>query len=86
MSHNYDSSEEIERRIKFYHSEEARRHLKKFGIPKSKTAMKDLVASMFPDPDQETVESMGHVHFMVHPQQINITDMTNGKLIVSIDR
>ncbi|MDE1826647.1 MAG: hypothetical protein KGH99_04480 [Thaumarchaeota archaeon] len=34
----------------------------------------------------KAVELLGHVYFQVHPQQINIRDKSNGKLIVSIKK
>jgi hypothetical protein len=32
----------------------------------------------------KAIELLGHVYFQVHPQQVNIRDKANGKLIVSI--
>ena len=86
MSSKYETEDSIERRSKFYRSDAARKHLKKYGVPKTGRATKDLIATMFPDADQDTVESVGYVHFQVHPQQINIMDKANGKLIVSIEK
>ena len=85
MSSKYEAQDDIERRIKFYTSDGARKHLKKYGVPKTNMETKDLIATMFPDADQDTIESVRCVHFQIHPQQINITDKTNGKLIVSIE-
>ena len=36
------------------------------------------------EPDNSTIELMSHVYIQVHPQQVNIKDKANGKLIVSI--
>ncbi len=36
------------------------------------------------DPDNSSIELISHVYFQVHPQQVNIRDKANGKLIVSI--
>lgn len=33
---------------------------------------------------EKAVELLGYVYFQVHPQQVNIKDKANGKLIVSI--
>ncbi len=48
--------------------------------------MQNLVAleNGISDPDKSTVELMSHVYFQVHPQQVNVRDKANGKLIVSI--
>lgn len=48
--------------------------------------MRALIETMYLDADPETIESLGHVHFGVHPQQINIRDKTNEKLIISIEK
>ncbi len=34
--------------------------------------------------DKEIFRVLAHVYFQVHPQQINIKDRANGKMIVSI--
>ncbi len=36
------------------------------------------------EPAQNLVEMMSHVYFQVHPEQVNIRDRANGKIIVSI--
>ncbi|MGI0087015.1 MAG: hypothetical protein ACREBI_03520 [Nitrosotalea sp.] len=36
------------------------------------------------DEMKKAIELLGHVYFQVHPQQVNIRDKANGKLIVSI--
>ena len=86
MSSKYESQEEIERRFRFYRSEEVKKYLKKNGVPKSRRAMKALISASYPDAGPEVVESLGHVHFDVHPQQINIRDKTDEKLIISIEK
>lgn len=59
--------------------------IKKHGIPKSRIAMRDLVAlTDGKSGDEGMVELMSHVYFQVHAQQVNIRDKANGKLIVSI--
>ena len=86
MMSKYETQEEMERRFRFYRSEEVKKYLKKNGVPKSRRSMKDLISVGYPDPDAETAESVGYVHFQVHPQQINIRDRTNEKLIISIEK
>ncbi|MEO9276801.1 MAG: hypothetical protein ABI340_03325 [Nitrososphaera sp.] len=34
--------------------------------------------------DWDIVNVLSHVYFQVHPQQINIRDKANGKMIISI--
>ncbi|MCL5067676.1 MAG: hypothetical protein M1368_04905 [Thaumarchaeota archaeon] len=82
----YESQEEIERRSRFYRSEEVKKYLKKNGVPKSRKAMKVLILSSYPDAGREIIESLAHVHFAVHSQQINMHDKTNEKLIISIEK
>lgn len=55
-------------------------------MPKTKIAMQNLVAlaNGKTDSDGSMVELISHVYFQVHPQQVNIRDRANGKLIVSI--
>lgn len=55
-------------------------------MPKTRTALQNLVllASEGKEFDKELIETIGHVYFQVHPQQINVRDKANGKLIVSI--
>ncbi len=83
---NPDSQEAIGRRKEFYNSESVDDFLKKHGVPKSEQAMRSLVVMGLgkSDVDKELTEILEHVYFQVHPQQINIRDKTNGKLIVSI--
>lgn len=80
------SQEEIERRSSFYRSEEVKKFLKKNGVPKSKSQMRALIETRYPNADSETIESVGYVHFDVHPQQINIRDKENDKLIISVEK
>lgn len=74
------------KRFRFYTSEEVKKYLKKHGIPKSRREMKALVEVVYPNSENETVESIGHMHFDVHPQQINIRDRMNEKLIISLEK
>ena len=82
----YETQEEVERRASFYTSEQVKKYLKKYGVPKGKVAMRALIELGYPNPDPETIESMGHVHFDIHPQQINIRDKANESLIISIKK
>lgn len=85
---NPDSQDAIGKRIEFYTSKSVDDFLKKHGIPKSKQQLRSLVSmglgKNHEELDGEVVQSMGHVYFQVHKQQINVRDKANGKLIVSI--
>ena len=48
--------------------------------------MKDFITASHPDASPEIIESLSHVHFDVHPQQINIRDKTDEKVIISIEK
>jgi hypothetical protein len=76
-------------RLKFYSSAGAIRYLKSVGVPKRTGQFRDMVASgsdVKPDSKEgtELIATLGRVVFAKHPQQINITDNTNGKIIASI--
>jgi len=86
MLSRHETQEEIERRFRFYRSEEVKKYLKKNGVPKSRRAMKDFIAASYPDANPEIIESLSHVRFDVHPQQINIRDKTDEKLIIAIEK
>jgi hypothetical protein len=82
---------ECERRVKFFTSREVVKYLSKNGVPKSRNASKALIAvgsTGSPDGEvsQELSNCLSNVHFEVHPQQINIRDSVNGKIISSIRR
>lgn len=85
---NPDSQEAIQHRKDFYTSSNVDTLLKKSGVPKSKSALQELVAiglgKNLEEIDGDALQTYGHVYFQVHPQQINIRDKANGKLIVSI--
>jgi hypothetical protein len=83
--------QECERRAKFYTSREVVRYLSKNGVPKSRRASKALIAigmtgSIDGDVSQELMNCLSYVNFEVHPQQINVRDKANGKIITSIRR
>lgn len=85
-STNPETEEAIRRRQEFYTSETVDNFIKKHGAPKTRIAFKDLIslANGKSDPEKDLVEMMSHVYFQTHPQQVNIRDKANGKLIVSI--
>ena len=76
--------------MNFYNSREVVRYLSKHGVPKSKRALKALIAigtgSIDGKVSQELIECLSNVNFEVHPQQINVRDKANGKIIASIRR
>jgi hypothetical protein len=77
-------------RSKFYNSQTVVKHIKTNGVPKSRAAWRAMVASGSPeDLDSnkglELIACLGKVVFMKHPQQINIMDKSNGKIIATID-
>lgn len=82
---------EITQRSEFYMRREVAVHLSKNGAPKSARASKALVAmgmtgNVDGEVNQELLDSLNNVRFEVHPQQINIRDKENGKLIISLKR
>gem|GEM_PF-413467 len=81
-----ETEEAIRRRQEFYTSETVDNFIKKHGVPKTRVAMQNLIslANGKAEPAQNLVEMMSHVYFQVHPEQVNIRDRANGKIIVSI--
>ena len=82
---------ECERRTKFYTNKEVARYLTKNGVPKNKRTSKALITigttgSINGEVSQELMDCLGYVNFEVHPQQINVRDKANGKMITSIRR
>jgi hypothetical protein len=76
-------------RLKFYTSSGAIRYIKTVGIPKRTGEFKDMVASgstvkLDSKEGAELIVTLRRVVFAKHPQQINITDDTSGKMISSI--
>jgi hypothetical protein len=77
-------------RSKFYNSQPVVKHIKTHGVPKSRGAWRDLVASgssedLDSEKGLELIACLGEVVFMKHPQQINIMDKSNGEIIATID-
>ncbi len=78
-------------RAKFYTSQSVARYLNVNGVPKSKHAFRDMVAAgtsekLDGEKGLELIASLGHVVFFKHPQQINVMDKSNLKIIASIAR
>jgi hypothetical protein len=85
-----NEKEEQDTRSKFYNTQSVAKYIKTAGIPKTRGAFRDMVASgSSEDLDSKTglelIACLGKVVFMKHSQQINIMDKSNGKIIVSIE-
>jgi hypothetical protein len=78
--------EEIARRKEFYNRPDVAKFLSKQGVPKSKKAMRELLSTGNSKLDQKSIDCLMQVSFAVHPQQINIRELTNLEMIVSIRR
>jgi len=77
-------------RSKFYNSQSVVKHIKTKGVPKSRGAWRDMVASgssedLNSKKGLKLMACLGEVVFMKHPQQINIMDKSSGKIIATID-
>lgn len=76
-------------RATFYGQSSVVKYIKTAGIPKRTGEFRDMVASgsdvdLKSKEGLDLVEMLGRVVFAKHPQQINITDNTNGSIIASI--
>ncbi len=76
-------------RTKFYTSQSLAKYITRNGVPRSKHAFRDMVASggseeLDGEKGLKLIACLGQVTFFKHPQQINIMDKSNGKMIVSI--
>ena len=78
--------EEITKRKQFYNRPGVAKFMSKHGVPKNKNEMIELLSTGNSKVDPELVDCLSHVVFAVHPQQINIRDLANGEIIVSINR
>ena len=81
--------EDQDTRHEFYGKSAVVAYIKTTGIPKRTGEFRDMVAAGSPldmgsKEGLDLIEVLGHVVFAKHPQQINITDETSGKMIVSI--
>ena len=77
-------------RSKFYNNQSVAKHIKTYGVPKSRGAWRDMITSgssedLDSEKGLELTACLGKVVFMKHPQQINILDKSNGKIIATID-
>ena len=79
---------DIALRMKFYNEQDVSRLISRDGVPKSTKEMMSMITAGSPagSVTQELVDCLRNVTFAVHPQQINIWDKANGKLIVTIPR
>ena len=78
-------------RAKFYTSQTLAKFITHRGIPKSKRAFRDMVASgvsegLDGEEGPKLIACLSQVTFFVHPQQINVMDKSNGRIIASITR
>jgi hypothetical protein len=84
-----DEKEEQDTRSRFYNGQSVAKYIKAVGIPKTKGAFRDMVASgssedLDSEKGLELIACLGNVTFIKHPQQINILDKSSCKIIVSI--
>ena len=82
--------EDRDTRSKFYNNQSVVKHIKTYGVPKSRGAWRNVIASgssvdLDNEKGLELIACLGRVVFMKHPQQINILDKSNGKIIATID-
>jgi len=85
-----EEKQEVER-ARFYNDPSVIKHIKIHGIPKSRQAFKDMVATGSTEKldgakGAELITSLGMVKFRDHTGQINIMDKLNGKTISSIPK
>jgi len=83
---------DIAQRAKFYNEPGVARIISKNGVPKSRKALEIMISegtevkSGVSTITQKLIDCMNFVTFIVHPQQINIRDKANGKIIAVIAR
>jgi hypothetical protein len=82
---------DIAQRAKFYNEPDVARVISKNGVPKTKNAMNVLISEgsagkLAAGVTQQLVDCLSFVVFSVHPQQINVRDNANGKIIAVIAR
>jgi hypothetical protein len=80
-----------ETRAEFYGTKSLAKYIKVHGVPKTTGAFRDMVASGSSEDlggvkGTELMSCLGQVTFFTHPQQVNIMDKGNGKLIAQIAR
>ena len=86
-----DTEADIAQRAKFYAEPDVTRMITKHGVPKSRKDWEmmisdDRVAKLGSGTNDAQIERMSFVTFTVHPQQINVRDKANGKVIAVISR
>ena len=84
-------SKDQETRAKFYGTKSLAKYIKAYGAPRSRDAWTAMVAStssedLDSEKGVELIACLKQVTFFTHPQQVNIMDKRNGKMIVSIPR
>ncbi len=89
MSNNKEA--DIAQRARFYNEPDVVREISKNGVPKTRKAMDAMISAGSAGKSasgvtQELVDCLGFVVFAVHPQQINVRDNANGKIIAVITR
>ena len=92
MRHHYDMTSETEdqtTRAKFYGSGLLASYVKAKGVPKSRRSFGEMVTSITSESlegekSSRLIATLNEVVFFKHPQQINIMDKSNGKLIAQI--
>jgi hypothetical protein len=82
---------DIALRAKFYNEPDVAKMISKHGIPRSKKAWEmmiseDSIAKLGSGTTQARIDCVSFVSFTVHPQQINVRDKANGKVIAVISR
>jgi hypothetical protein len=84
------TEDDIQQRKQFYTNPDVARHISRDGIPKTKEAMNTLISAggmgLGTKVDLDLFNCLSFVVFAVHPQQINIRDKSNGKIITTITR
>jgi len=83
--------ENEETRAEFYGTKSLAKYIKVHGVPKTRGAFRAMVASgssedLDGEKGAELIACLGQVTFFTHPQQVNIMDKGNCKLIASIAR
>lgn len=86
-----DTAADIAQRAKFYVAPDVARMITTHGVPKSRKdwetmILDDGVAKLGSGTTQARIECVSFVSFTVHPQQINVRDKANGKVIAVISR
>lgn len=83
--------QDVKTRTDFYNKPEVAKFLNKEGIPRTKRAMSAMMIAGGLTRDDAQVGSisfncLNFIVFAVHPQQINLRDKANGKIIAIIHR